>query len=246
MDLSSSDLSLYGFHSTDFLLNYVQSAGIAEISPMFISLYNGTIDTTAKLNLNSVNLPYWVSLKVQGVDLEKLKMDTAFKNKDLGGTLQLESKVSGFSNDLSKLSGAGKVSITNGRLWELNLFQGLGKVLFARDFANIIFSEGSCNFSIENKMLSTDSLRLKSNMANLAGPVAIGFDGSLAATLDVEVLSDLVPLSGTLKDITTAIVGEAGTFGVIKLSGTLKEPKYKFQPAMTNIIKGLKNILMGN
>jgi hypothetical protein len=246
VDLSSSDFSLYGFHSRDFLLNYVQSAGIAEISPMFISLYSGTIDTTAKLNLNSANLPYWVSLKVQGVDLEQLKMDTAFKNKTLGGTLQLESKLSGFSNDLSKLSGAGKVSITDGKLWELNLFQGLGKVLFARDFANIIFSEGACNFSVENKMISTDNLRLKSNMANLAGPVRIGFDGSLAATLDVEVLSDLVPLSGTLKDITTAIVGEAGSFGVIRLSGTLKEPKYKFQPAVTNLIKGLKNILMGN
>ncbi|MFA5005536.1 MAG: DUF748 domain-containing protein [Candidatus Omnitrophota bacterium] len=245
-DLYSSDFSLYGFHSTDFLLNYAQSAGIAEISPLFIALYDGTVDVAAKLNLNSANLPYWVSLKAQRVDLGKLKLDTAFKNKNLGGIVQFESKVSGFSNDLSKLSGAGKISITEGKLWELNLFQGLGKVLFARDFANIVFSEGSCSFSVKNKSVFTDKLKLKSNMANLAGPVAIGFDGSLEAALDVEVLSDLVPLSGTLKDITTAIVGEAGSFGMIRLSGTLKEPKYKFQPAVTNLIKGLKNILMGN
>ena len=244
-ELSSSDLSLYGFHSTDFLLNYAQSAGIAEISSMYIALYDGTIDTTAKLNLNSANLPYWVSLKAQGVKLEKLKLDTAFKNKDLAGTFQLEAKVSGFSNDLSKISGAGKTSITDGKLWELNLFQGLGKVLFAKDFANIVFSEGSCNFSIENKRVSTDNLKLKSNIANLSGPLKIGFDGSLEAALQVEILNESAPLSGTLNDITTAIAGQAGTFGVIKLSGTLKEPKYVFKPAVSNLIKGLKDIIFG-
>ncbi|MCK9572065.1 MAG: DUF748 domain-containing protein [Candidatus Omnitrophica bacterium] len=246
LELSSSDLSLYGFHSTNFLLNYGQSAGIAEISLMHLALYEGTIDVAAKANLNSNNLPYWVSLLVQGVKFEKLKLDTNFKNKDLAGILRLESKVSGFSNDLAKLSGAGKVSITEGKLWELNLFQGLGKVLFARDFANIVFSEGACNFSIENKQLSTNNLILKSNIVNLSGPVKIGFDGGLDAALNVEIISELVPLSGTLKDITTAIAGQAGTFGVIKLSGTLREPKYKFRPALDNIIKGITDVFFGS
>jgi hypothetical protein len=72
------------------------------------------------------------------------------------------------------------------------------------------------------------------------------FDSSIDAQLNVEVLDENVPLTGTFKDITTAIVGKAGRFGVIKISGTLKEPKYKFKTAVavTDIIKGLKDILL--
>ena len=55
----------------------------------------------------------------------------------------------------------------------------------------------------------------------------------------------MVPLSGTLKDVTTAFMGQVGKFGVIKLSGTLQQPKYKFQPMVGNIVKGLTDIFFG-
>jgi len=55
----------------------------------------------------------------------------------------------------------------------------------------------------------------------------------------------MIPLSGTLKDVTTAIMGQAGKMGVIKLSGWLKEPKYSFKPAVTDIIKGITDAFFG-
>jgi hypothetical protein len=158
--------------------------------------------------------------------------------------MRAQGKINGFSNDLSRLNGAGNIFITDGKLWELNLFKGLGSLLFARDFASIIFSEGSCGFLISDKHIFSDNLKLKSNIAELSGAVKIGFDNSIDASLNVNILDEMVPLSGTFKDITTAIIGQSGRFGVIKISGTLKEPKYKFQPAVADIIKGLKDIFL--
>ena len=136
-------------------------------------------------------------------------------------------------------------SILQGNLWEFNLLQGLGKIMFTKDLGNIKFSECTSNLLIKDKSVYTDNLKLKSNVCNFSGPLKIGFDGSLEGALDVEILSEMVPLSGTFKDITTAIAGGAGTFGLIKLSGTLKEPKYIFKPAVNNIIKGIADVIFG-
>lgn len=244
-ELSGSFISAYGLKADAFLLDYRQADGLADIPSIHLSLYDGTVDGSAKMNLKSDNLPYWLTLDIQGLKIEKLKLDTEAKGKDIAGTLLAQLKINGFSGDLSKLSGEGKVFITGGKLWQLNLFKGLGSLIFAEDFANIIFNEGTCSFSIQDKYIFTDSLKLKSNIANLAGSAKIGFDGSLGASLNVEVLDETAPISGTFKDVTTAIVGQAGRFGVIKVSGTLKEPKYRFQPAVADIIKGLKDVIFG-
>jgi len=243
--LSSGGLSLYGLKSGDFLLNYKQANGIVDISNMRLSLYDGTVDLTGKMNLASVNLPYWINIDLQGIKIEKLKMDTPIKDKDISGVLQAQAKINGFSNDLSKISGAGKIFITDGKLWELNLFKGLGQLLFTKDFASINFSEGYCGFNVQDKFIFTDNLRLKSALTDITGSAKIGFDSSIDASLNVEVLSD-APATGTIKDLTTAILGQAGRFGVIKITGSLGEPKFRFKPAVMDIFKGLKDSLFSN
>ena len=243
--LSSANISAYGLKAKEFSLTYNQSDGTADVPIIHLSLYDGAVDGKANMNLNSANLPFWVTADIQGLKLEKLKLDTPAKDKDVEGTLQAQIKLNGFSNDISKLSGAGNISITDGKLWQLNLFQGLGALLFSKDFANIVFSEGFCGFVVQDKYIFSDNLKLKSNITDLSGTVKIGFDTSIDASINVEVIDQMVPISGTIKDITTAIVGQGGIFGVIKISGTLKKPKYKFKPAVADIIKGLKNTLFG-
>lgn len=243
--VSSSSLSIFGLKAQGLLLNYNQMNGIMDI-PINLDLYDGRIEANVRMNLNSENLPFWLNADIQSIKIEKLKFDTSLKDKDIKGALSAQIKINGFSNDISDISGAGKIFITDGNLWQLNLFKGLGSVLFVKDyFFNIIFNEGSCSFYIQDKYVFTNNLQLKSNVSDLIGQVKVGFDGSIDASLNVHILDDNVPLTGTFKDITTAIIGEAGRFGVIKISGTLKEPRYKFQPAVVDIIKGLKDILLG-
>lgn len=244
--LTSPAISLYGLKTQDIALNYEQANGLAEVSSLHASLYDGMLEASAKMNLNSENLPYWTSITLEGVKIEKLKFDTAFKEKDIAGNIVAEAKLNGFSNDLSKLNGAGKIFISEGRLWQLNLFKGLGELLFARDFANIIFNEGYASFIIQDKYIFSEDIKLKSNFVNLSGICKIGFDNSIDASANIEVLDEYAPISGTFKDIATAIIGQAGRFGVIKISGTLKEPKYKFKPAVVDILKSLKDAIFRN
>lgn len=243
--ISSEQFNAYGLKADKLFIDYNQANGLIDIPAIHLSLYEGTADIAAKVNLNSKNIPYWLTLDIRGVKLEKLKMNTGARQRDVAGILSSQVQINGFSQDISKLSGAGKILISEGRLWQLNLFKGLGSLMFARDFAKIVFNEGYCDFLIKDKQIVSETIALKSNIADIKGNAKIGFDGSLDATLNVKILDEFAPLSGTFKDLTTTIMGQAGRFGIIKISGTIKEPKYKFKPAVGDIIKGLKDAIFG-
>lgn len=242
----SSTLSLYGLKPEEFLLDYNQANRLADIPLVRISLYDGSIDANAKINLDSPNLPFKLELGVQGIKIEKLKNDTPLKTQDLSGTLEAITKLNGLLTDFFKLSGGGKILIKDGKLWQLNFFKGIGEILFTKDFANVVFNEGYCEFFIRDQFLFTDNLKLRSNIVDLEGKGKVGFDGTLDAAINTQVSEGLAPETGTIKDFTTALIGQAGRFGVIKLSGTIQEPKYKFQAAVTDVMKGLKDFVIGN
>ncbi|MCX5714273.1 MAG: DUF3971 domain-containing protein [Candidatus Omnitrophica bacterium] len=244
--VTSEKLSLWGFKGTDLSIAINQQEGILEVSQGHLALYDGVIDLTGKMNLFSGNLPFWIEFSAKDIKIEKLNLDTSAKDKDIAGSIQAQGKISSFVKDFSKMTGAGKILVTQGKLWELNLFKGMGKFIFARDFANIVVSEASCPFVIQDGSIATDNLKMVSNLAEITGPVKIGFDGSVYSELNVNILGDSAPDTGTFKDIATAIVGTAGKFGTITLSGTLKDPKYKFKPAVADIFNSIKNAIFGN
>lgn len=237
--LSSAAFSLYGLKAGSLLVDYNQSAGVVDIPSLRFSLYGGSINAAIQADLRKEGLPFWLSANMQNVRLEQLKLDTPLKNKNISGTIQADLKINSVFNDIGKLNGAGKINIKEGRLWELNLFKGFGTLIFVKNLELIVFHDGSCDFTIANKTISTRNLDLKSDIAEIRGRADIGLDGSVDASLDVNVIDEAVPLTGTFKDITTAIIGQAGRFGVIRITGTLQDPKFKFMPAVVDIIKGI-------
>ena len=244
--IASTNISLYGLKGSGLSCSYNQQAGIMDIPSLKFSFYGGIINASAKANFKSDNLPYSLVLSMQDVKLEELKLDTGAKDKDIAGVIAGEIKADGVYNDLSRLTGSGNLAITKGKLWELNIFKGLGKLIFAKDFSRIVFHEGSCSFTIADSYLFTKDLMLKSNMAYLSGLVKLGFNSSIDATLNIDIIDNLIPLSGTLKEVTTAVIGRADRFAAINITGTLSDPKYKLRPAMENIIKGLADKINKN
>ncbi len=243
--LSSPAVSFYNLNGKNFLLDYTQLNGIISLPLLHMALYGGSFDASAKINLLSKELPYWAEINIQGLKLEELKLDTPMKDKELSGTLRAQAKINGFSDDLARLSGAGTFFIDQGNLWQINLFQGLGSILFTTDFTEILFHEGACDFIVKDKYFYTDNLKLRGSLADLKGVMEIGFDGSIDASLDVQV-SDQAPLTGTFRDVTTAIIGQARRFGEIKITGTLKEPQYDFEASVVDIIRGVKDTFFQN
>ncbi|MFA5200226.1 MAG: AsmA family protein [Candidatus Omnitrophota bacterium] len=243
--IRSDKLSFYGLNTQGASLDFFQDQRIAKVSKLKLGFYDGTIEGSGSMDLDNPKFLYQAALKADGVKLEKLKNDTKAKNKNISGTFSGNLKISGEPADLGKLSGSGRFTVMEGKLWELNLLEGVGKLIFAKDMRNINISECSADFQIKDKYIFTDSLKLKSNVADLAGPVKLGFDQSIEGSLDIDIISDMVPVSGTLKDFTTAVAGQGGKFGTIKLSGTIKEPSHSFKPAVGNLIKGLTDVFFG-
>ena len=243
--VSSPMLSAYGLKSENLTFDYNQIEGAGNLSSINMPFYGGTLQGAAGVDFSSLKLPYRLDLSLSGVKIEQLKADTPLKNEDIAGSIRSNIKLTGVFDDISRLSGSGDIVISKGKLWQLNLFKGMGKLLFVRDFNNIVFKDGSCSFRVGDNSISTDNLILKSDITDLDGKVKIGFDSSINARLNVHILSESVPLTGTFKDIATAIIGQAGRFGVIKITGTLKEPKHSFAPAVGDLLKGLTDVIMG-
>jgi len=240
---TSNNFSLYGLKATDLVLDFLLEQRIAKIPAVKIVFYDGLIQGSGALNLNTDELVYQLDLTASGINLAKLKLDTASKHKSVLGIFLGELKLNGAGSDLNKLDAAGSFAVSHGRLGELNLLQGLGKLLLAKDLGSIEFTGCSCAFLLKDKFIYTDKFKLHSRIVNLVGPIKIGFDNSLEGALDVEILNEMVPLEGTFKDLTTAIIGKGGKFGTIKLSGTMQEPKYAFKTAVGNIIQGLADVI---
>lgn len=239
--LDSSLVSAYGLKATGLLMEVSIVDSEADIGYFGASFYGGKIDAQARIKLSDPLKPFSGKGNLVNVKLAELKMDTPVKKEDISGTLNINASLSGSLTDAATLNGKAAAVISEGKFWQLDLFKGIGRLLFASDFTNIIFTDGCADFLIKEKNISTDNLRLNSELADITGSMTVGFDGALDAAFNVHV-SDQAPLTGSLKDITTAIVGQANKFGVIRISGTLKEPKYKFQPAVGDIIDSIKCI----
>src|SRR3989338_4736918 len=177
-DIYGPSLLAYGLKFENLSLNYGQSNGLSDISLRQLSFYEGAINANARINLDSENMPFWLEARVTGLQLEKLKEATPIRKEDISGALQAITKLNGFILAFDKLSGSGKVLINQGRLWQLNLFKGMGELLFTKDFANIVFDEAYCEFFVKDKLIFSDNILLKSNLVNLSGSAKIGFDSS--------------------------------------------------------------------
>jgi len=245
-DFSSPEISIFGLRGENLVGQYSQDSGIAKISDLQLSFYGGKLDLQANANLASENLAFRAKTNLAGVRLELLKQDTNFRQGDLFGVLNAGLELNGYLKDASSFTGAGRISVSEGSIWELNLFKGLGQLLFAKDLGRVVFNNAKCSFAIKDKAFSTHDLFMRSNFAEITGEAKVGFDSTLNASLDVKILDSMIPLTGTFKDVTTAIVGEATRFGTILITGTLSEPKYKFTPSVVDMLKGVKDFFFGN
>lgn len=230
-EVTSESLFVYGLKIDDFSMEYFQRNGIMNIARMRSSLYGGVLDATGMVDLISKDTPYQINADIKNLKIEKIKKDTVFKDMDISGSMQVHFGVKGFSSDLSRLNAWGKIDILNGKLWQLNLFRGMGTLLFKSDFNSVVFKEGSCNFFIKENRVFTNDLIMKSDLLNIYGVVKAGFDNSIRASLKAEFTDEGID-AGNISDIAGAIE----RYSIMEIGGTLKEPKYKIRPDLTSIV----------
>lgn len=228
VEVSSGRISLYGFKMENFTMSYMQRNGIVDIVNMKASLYGGALEGSGRIDLISKDGAYQIKAEAKDLNIEKIKLDTAFKDYDISGSVYSRFGFKGYQSDPSKFSAWGKISILNGKLWQLNLFRGIGTLIFRRDFNSVIFKEGDCDFSIKDKTIATNDISLRSDLLNITGVARIGFDNSIAASLKAEFTDEGVDASN--------MPGAIERYSIMEVSGTLKKPKFKVRPDLSNVV----------
>lgn len=231
LEISGPRISLYGFKIEDFTMSCVQRSGVMDVVKMRASLYGGTLEGSGRFDLISKEKAYQIKSEIKDLKIEKIKLDTAYKNHDISGSVYSRFGFKGYSSDPSKFSAWGKINISNGKLWQLNLFRGIGTLIFRRDFSSVIFKEGYCDFSVKDKIISTNDINLRSDLLNITGVARIGPDNAIEASLKAEFTDEGVDASN--------IAGAIERYTIMEVSGTLKEPKFKIRPDLSNVVRDI-------
>jgi len=230
VEVSGGRISLYGFKIENFFMSCMQRSGVMDIVRMQASLYGGTLDGSGRIELSSKDRDYQIKAEVKDLKIEKIKLDTEFKDYDISGSIYSRFGFKGNSEGPSKFIAWGNINISDGRLWQLNLFRGIGTLIFRRDFSSVIFKEGDCDFSIKDKTISTNDINLRSDLLNISGVARIGFDNSITASLKAEFTPEGMD-AGKITNVSAAIE----RYSIIEVSGTLKEPDIRIKPDLSNV-----------
>ncbi len=242
---ASDTFSVYNLKFTNLAFNLDLKDGLINIDRLTASGYSGLINLNFISDLKPGVPTYSLKLNSSDVDLAKLKLDTGLKDQDIGGLLNISADLNGNFNDLASLKGNGLLSIKDGKLWQFNLFKGLGELFLLPDYEKIMFKEALGEFSIQDKSISTENLKLTSDQLNLDCKGKLGFDGTLDFTFYTEANKNLIRDSADIRKFTTAILGGLSNALTIKVSGTIQKPKYKIVPAALDLIKNIKDFFLG-
>jgi len=233
----SPSLSIGGFNPSEIEFVYTQGKGTADIKFMKAAIYGGTLEGSLKADLAAKEFNYSVNADIKDMKIEKLKEDTPFKDKKVSGDIQAKVALSASGSGPKRLTGSGKIFITDGKLWQLNLFKGLGVLIFTSDFSDVVFKSGHCNFTVKDGFVLTDDLALSSGLIDMHGTGKIGFDDTVEAYLKTE-LSEGAMEESTRKNIAIAV----GRYTFIEIKGTLEKPVYKVVPSVSAMVEDFKKI----
>lgn len=248
IDTENKSLKAYGLKFNDVLINYRQAEKTGFINNASFNFYGGKGAIKGRLDLSRQKITYSLQGLLNDIDLNKLKMDTKMKDSVFFGTLNAAISVLGTADDLKGLKGEGSFVIKEGNIWAFNPLKGLGNFLFIPRFSQITFSNAQGDFYIANEKVSTDNLELLSSELGLIAEGSITFDGKLDFLINTQVLkpglNEAQKETGPQAKIGEAI-SQAGSLSAIKVTGTVKEPKYKLQPIAENIMKRFNDVVGG-
>ena len=247
----SPSLTLKPYKMTDLNFSLTQSGGYLEDASMKAQSYGGTVALQGSADLHPKDMPFTAKIEIQDIDLAKLKEDNAWKGKNVSGSLAMAFAGGGNLNDIKTLEGDGSVRIDNGRIWELNLFEGLGKYLFIPEYSNITFHEATGDFSVSKEKVRTDNLTLKSEPVDLLCRGWVNFKGNISFGVFSKFSQETISQSGSLKKTITSFLTRTDEYLTIRLTGSLNKPSYMVLPSSVDLFKrtadyfleGLQDIL---
>jgi hypothetical protein len=247
--INSDKISIYNLKLHNLNLPLTQQNGLLNIGSSSISAYSGSIKFAAHTQLDAGQMPFSLKAHLDNIDLFRLKQEfSGWREKSTSGKLSADILLKGDLLKFSNLQGNASVIVKEGILGELKLAKRLSEVLFLPELINITFTEGNADFLIKDKKISTENLSLKSRQVMLTCIGNLGFDGGLDFRITAQAYKRIPSDIKGIKDIPAMILAEAGKVLSVRLTGSLKEPRFRLAPKVPRIpeaIKKLKDIFFG-
>jgi hypothetical protein len=244
---ASPQLSLAQINLDNLNLTYEQQEQLIPNFEVTGNIYDGSLTLSSSATLSDEKMPFQANLTVDSLNLATFKNAKRFKN-ELGGKLTTSTNLEGSLLNWRKMKGAGTLAIREGLLWQWKILEGLLSALLIPELQEVVFTEASAEYYIDNERINTKNLTLSSDSIDLNAQGWVDFNG----TIDMNVLPKFSEItliqSESLKKASTSFLTNAVS---IKLAGTVQKPTYKVDSSplkvlgtTTDLIKeGVKGVL---
>ncbi len=242
LDGKSKRLLLRDLALTDFSLQYNQEQSQAAVK-LFSKAYQGVLNISSNLDYREADIAHSTQIKLRHLDLASLKKDTAWRDKNTSGIVNLTGSLDGRLKDLASLGGNCRLEIKNGNLWEWEPLSGLGKLILPADFSKIVFEEARGVFLIEQSKVNTENFKFTSDNLQLVVDGYFDFAGNTNFTI-ISQRRKKPPKRQFmgLGEVISPILNQAQRYILVKMSGTFKKPRYKILPQTENLLKDLLDV----
>ena len=235
-------VSFSGFHLDDPAIEYEQRDRHVSKCNLTGRVYNGSLNLISSADLTRDDTLAQLTGSLEGMDLAVLRESGLSKNEFLAGRLSALVNLSGSHADPARWKGGGSLSVTDGHLWRWNILEGLPELLLIPEFRDVVFTNGQANFTVADGKIATADAAVNSGTISLKGRGWI----DLAGNIDFEVTPAFAELaaaeSGSLKKIPSLLLS-GGDYITIKLTGTLRSPRYKVQTLPFKVLEKTTDFL---
>ncbi|MGE5307500.1 MAG: DUF748 domain-containing protein [Deltaproteobacteria bacterium] len=243
--VKSKTLCAYGLAFGNLHAEYDQENGAGH-SLFNFSFYDGIVHGEASLDLTKTGYPYTVKTTSEGINVQKLKNDTPFRAKDLSGTINVCSVISGQAGAIGNPEVRGNVQLADGKIFQLDILQGLGQMLFP-ELLSVTFSRGAADFNVKDRMLTVTEASLASSTLQLTGKGTADLSSPeqpVNGLFNIQVSSSIIPRLGKFKNIASVILDQSRRVVGVQVSGTRTHPQYRLtQPLVDDLFRGLRDLL---
>jgi type II secretory pathway pseudopilin PulG len=140
---------------------------------------SGHVHGNFEISTDADGSPFKADLEVSGVDMNALAQAAGWSAGDVGGRASGQIKVTGKTKEFARLEGPGQLTIANGHLRKLELFESLAQVLAFPELANLQPKETIVDFNLRDEKAFIDSMVLKTGTLTIKANGVARFDGKL-------------------------------------------------------------------
>jgi hypothetical protein len=223
-------------------LDAEQSNGKIQPFTLTARVYGGELNATGSVNLEKENFPFDTTVKLDGTSLALLKNDTPLKDKQITGTLAVNSALKGNASGAKALDGTADIHVSEADLKGLvviakviTVIPGLGD--------SVDITDAKCSLAIKDGKAETNNLTLSSARASLIGEGSLDIiDQTLDFNVTPRIESAQVP-----GDTASPQASMNLTEGLINvhIGGTIANPKVTTKVSPMNVLKKIDNNTLG-